>query len=85
MPKLTLVETVTLMTNDLFDTVNAQFATEGLARVTKQISIDVFVSNMVDRVVTLVAALNVAKETARKTCSRMWSYGDVGDDDPYAI
>jgi hypothetical protein len=60
-------------------------AAEGLARVAKQISVDVFVSSMVDGVVTLAAALNDAQETALKTCSRVRSYGDVGDDDPYAI
>jgi hypothetical protein len=50
-----------------------------------KVSVDVLVSSMVDGVVTLAAALNVAQEAARKTrfrC-RMWRDGDVGGDDPY--
>jgi hypothetical protein len=77
-------EAVALMTDDSDETVNAQLVTEGLARAAKQISVvHVLVTGIADgnAAVKLAAALNVAHEGTRNTGSRMWRYGDVGDDD----
>jgi staphylococcal nuclease domain-containing protein 1 len=80
-------QAVALITDASDETVNSQLVTEGLARVSKQTSVDVLVGGMTDgnSVVILAAELNVAQEAARKTRSGMWRYGDVGDDDPDAI
>jgi staphylococcal nuclease domain-containing protein 1 len=80
-------QAVALITDASDETVNSQLVTEGLARVSKQASVDVLVGGMTDgnSVVILAAELNVAQEAARKTRSGMWRYGDVGDDDPDAI
>jgi endonuclease YncB( thermonuclease family) len=80
-------QAVALMADDSEETVNVLLATEGLARVAKQATVDVLVSGIVNgtAVVKLAAELNVAREAARKTRSGMWRDRDVGDDDPDAI
>jgi hypothetical protein len=75
------------MIDDSDETVNVQIVTEGLSRVAKQVSGDVHMSGTVDgnTVVKWAVALNVAQERVRKTRTRIWHYGDVGDDDQDAI
>jgi staphylococcal nuclease domain-containing protein 1 len=55
-----------------------------LARASKQASVNLLMARMVDSnsLVQLAADLKVAEETARKSRSGMWRYGDVGDEDP---
>lgn len=75
---------VTLTAAGQIETVNVQLVSDGLARVAKASTVDLLVSRMVsgNAVLELAADLNVAQETARKSRSGMWRYGDIGDDDP---
>lgn len=75
---------VAVFTEESAEAVNAQLISEGLARVGNKAAADAMASRMIDSnaAVKLVAELNVAEETARRTRSGMWRYGDVGDEDP---
>lgn len=75
---------VALSAPDAEDTINEQLVAEGLARVAKPASVDALVSRMIDgsAVVKLADDLNLSQETARKSRSGMWRYGDIGDEDP---
>jgi len=66
------------------ESINVQLVTEGLARAGKQSAIDLLTSRLLDSnsLVKLSADLKVAEESARRTRSGMWRYGDVGDEDP---
>jgi staphylococcal nuclease domain-containing protein 1 len=64
-------------------TFNEKLIADGLARVAKSSEVNEVSSKMLNSnsLVELVAELKVAEESARKTRSGMWRYGDVGDDD----
>jgi len=66
------------------ESINVQLVTEGLARAGKQTSIDLLTCRLLNSnsLVKLAADLKVAEESARRTRSGMWRYGDVGDEDP---
>lgn len=63
--------------------INEALVKEGLARVAKQGVVEAMSSRMADSspIVKLAADLQVAQETARKSRTGIWRYGDIGDDD----
>eukprot|EP00538_Stauroneis_constricta_P000336 CAMPEP_0119573206 /NCGR_PEP_ID=MMETSP1352-20130426/45005_1 /TAXON_ID=265584 /ORGANISM="Stauroneis constricta, Strain CCMP1120" /LENGTH=958 /DNA_ID=CAMNT_0007622893 /DNA_START=199 /DNA_END=3075 /DNA_ORIENTATION=- len=65
------------------ESVGEQLVSSGFAMPAKAAAVQSMSSRMVDgtAVLKLAAELEVAKESARKTRSGMWRYGDVGDDD----
>lgn len=69
--------------SDSGESVNEQLISAGLARVAKPAVVQALSANMVDgsAVIKLAADLNVAQESARKSRSGMWRYGDIGDED----
>lgn len=73
---------VTIVT-DSGESVNEQLISAGLARVAKPMAARALSSNLVDgsSVMKLAAALNSAQESARRSRTGMWRYGDIGDDD----
>jgi staphylococcal nuclease domain-containing protein 1 len=76
-----------VVSTDSDESVNDKLVSAGLARVPKAFVVNTFARRMVDgsAVVKLAAELNVAQETARKSRSGMWRYGDIGDDDDEEI
>jgi staphylococcal nuclease domain-containing protein 1 len=76
-----------IISTDSDETVNEKLVSAGLARVPKPFVVNTLARRMVDgsAVVKLAAELNVGQETARKTRSGMWRYGDIGDDDDEEI
>eukprot|EP00545_Synedropsis_sp_CCMP1620_P000313 CAMPEP_0119007442 /NCGR_PEP_ID=MMETSP1176-20130426/3009_1 /TAXON_ID=265551 /ORGANISM="Synedropsis recta cf, Strain CCMP1620" /LENGTH=948 /DNA_ID=CAMNT_0006959593 /DNA_START=112 /DNA_END=2958 /DNA_ORIENTATION=+ len=63
--------------------INETLVAEGLARVAKPAVVEAMKSRMMDNnsIVKLAADLTVAQETARKSRTGVWRYGDIGDDD----
>lgn len=73
---------VTIVT-DSSESVNEQLISAGLARVAKPQAVRALASNLVDgsSVMKLAADLNKAQQSARRSRTGMWRYGDIGDDD----
>jgi len=68
---------------DSNESVNEQLISAGLARVAKPDAVKALAANMLNgsSVIKLAANLKVAQESARKSRTGMWRYGDIGDDD----
>lgn len=69
------------------ETVNEKLISAGLARVAPPAMVKALSYRVVDKssVIKLAADLNVAQESARKSRSGMWRYGDIGEDDDEVI
>mmetsp|Transcript_17449 Transcript_17449/g.21309 ORF Transcript_17449/g.21309 Transcript_17449/m.21309 type:complete len:940 (-) Transcript_17449:31-2850(-) len=74
---------VTLYDQSRSTSINEDMISEGLARVTKKNEVEELCGKMInpDSFLSLVGDLNIAEQSARKTHSGMWRYGDIGDDD----
>lgn len=75
-------QAVTIVT-DSHESVNQQLISAGLARVAKPAAVQALANSMVNgsSVSKLAAELNAAQESARRSRTGMWRYGDIGDDD----
>lgn len=74
---------VSLYEENSTESVNEKLASEGLSRVHKYDMVETMSVKLVNNnsLVQLAADLKVAEESARKTRTGIWRYGDVGDDD----
>lgn len=72
-----------IIVTDSHETVNQQLISAGLARIAKPFAVRALANSMVDgsTVMKLAAELGAAQESARRSRTGMWRYGDIGDDD----